>query len=158
MYSKKTYSLIYITLFLITNCTEQHNPQPHWAQLRKEQALANRPTMRLTSDGRVPGPEDMPPQEEEVSGIAAKYQTLCASCHGAAGKADSPTAMALNPRPRNFTDSDWQKSVSDEHIGKVIRYGGGSVGLSATMAPWGKSLLSDNELQEMIQHIRTFGE
>ena len=158
MHIKIIYCSTFAAVLLSTSCTEQHNPQPHWAQLRNEQALANRAIPKLTSDGRIPGPEDMPKEEEEVSGIAAKYQNLCSSCHGANGKADSPTAMALNPRPRDFTDANWQSSVNDEHIGKVIRYGGTAVGLSATMAPWSASLISDNELTEMIQHIRGFGQ
>jgi len=32
------------------------------------------------------------------------FTTTCVSCHGAAGKGDGPAAMALEPRPANFTD------------------------------------------------------
>ena len=46
---------------------------------------------------------------------------------------NSPTALAMQPRPRNLTDATWQGSVDDAHIAKVIREGGASVGLSATM-------------------------
>ena len=42
-----------------------------------------------------------------------KYETFCVSCHGADGKAQGPAAMAMQPRPRNFTDKAWQKSVDD---------------------------------------------
>lgn len=31
------------------------------------------------------------------------FATTCAVCHGTDGKADGPTAQAMNPKPRNFT-------------------------------------------------------
>jgi mono/diheme cytochrome c family protein len=32
------------------------------------------------------------------------YQTRCAPCHGPDGKAATPTAQALNPKPRDHAD------------------------------------------------------
>ncbi len=48
---------------------------------------------------------------------------------------DGPAALALNPRPRNWTDPKWQASVTDKRILEVVRDGGPSVGLSPLMAP-----------------------
>lgn len=84
------------------------------------------------------------------------YSIYCASCHGADGKADSPTANALNPKPRNFADKAWQKSVDDAHIAKVIKEGGPAVGLSPTMAPWGASL-SDADIEGLVKVVRNYG-
>jgi len=95
----------------------------------------------------------------ELALEAAKtsYTTYCASCHGADGAANSPTAMALNPKPRDFTDKSWQKSVDDAHITKVIKEGGAAVGLSATMAPWG-AVLSDDDIKGLVSYVRKLGE
>jgi len=75
---------------------------------------------------------------EDTQGAAMKeaqeiFSTRCSVCHGASGKGDGPGSAALNPKPRNFTDAAWQKSVSDEYIEKIIQFGGMAVGKSATM-------------------------
>ena len=84
------------------------------------------------------------------------FETYCAACHGINGKADGPSALALNPKPRNFTDKAWQAKVDDAHIYKVIKEGGASVGLSATMAPWGAAV-PDDEIKNLVQYVRHFG-
>src|SRR3989442_1592969 len=52
------------------------------------------------------------------------FNQRCSTCHGAGGKGDGIAGAALNPKPRNFTDAAWQKSVSDTHLAKVIVEGG----------------------------------
>ncbi len=85
-----------------------------------------------------------------------KYETFCVSCHGADGKAQGPAAMAMQPRPRNFTDKNWQKSVDDKRLVKVLKEGGKSVGLSASMAAWG-GVLSDDDINAVVKYVRQFG-
>ena len=58
----------------------------------------------------------------------------CAVCHGANGDGNGPGAANLNPKPKDFRDRKWQRSVTDEIISKAIVYGGPAVGLSAAMA------------------------
>ncbi len=41
----------------------------------------------------------------------------------------------MNPKPVDFRDRKWQRSVSDQKIAKAIVFGGPAVGLSASMAP-----------------------
>ena len=95
----------------------------------------------------------------EVAALAEpgkqSFETYCVACHGANGKADGPAALAMNPKPRNFTDKTWQAKVNDEHVAKVIREGGASVGLSATMGPWG-SVLNEGEIKNVVQYVRAF--
>jgi cytochrome c5 len=64
---------------------------------------------------------------------AELFQSLCSTCHGSSGLGDGPGAAAINPKPRSFADAAWQASVSDEHIGKVIVFGGAAVGKSPFM-------------------------
>jgi mono/diheme cytochrome c family protein len=61
------------------------------------------------------------------------FSTRCSVCHGTSGKGDGPGSAALNPKPRNFTDTEWQKSVNDDYIEKIIQYGGIAVGKSPMM-------------------------
>jgi len=61
------------------------------------------------------------------------FQNRCTVCHGQTGKGDGPGSAALDPKPRNFTSVEWQESVTDEHIHKIIVYGGMAVGKSAAM-------------------------
>jgi mono/diheme cytochrome c family protein len=68
-------------------------------------------------------------QAEEI------FAGRCTPCHGPQGRGDGPASAALTPKPRNFTDSTWQGSVTDEHIEKIVLYGGAAVGKSPAMPP-----------------------
>ena len=61
------------------------------------------------------------------------FRTVCASCHGNSGKGDGPGAAALNPKPRDYTNSEWQASVTDDQLKQIILQGGAAVGKSASM-------------------------
>lgn len=67
---------------------------------------------------------------------AAKiFMQRCSTCHGANGGGDGPGAADLNPKPRNLQDKDWQATVTDDYIEKIIKEGGAAVGKSAAMPP-----------------------
>ncbi len=86
------------------------------------------------------------------------FQSLCASCHGAAGKGDGVAAAALTPRPRNFSDPQWQKSVTDAQIRKAILEGGLSVGKSPLMPPNPTLAEKPQTLDALVRQIRSFGQ
>lgn len=146
--------LIYATpLFTAFICTEQHDPRANWKDMRTESHLANQPQDRLTDDYKIAPKMVAAPTSSDP--IEAKYNSVCASCHGTDGTANGPAAAALNPKPRNFTDAAWQAKVDDAHIEKVIREGGASVGLSASMAAWG-TVLTNEEITGFVARIRSF--
>ncbi len=61
---------------------------------------------------------------------AAKiFNTYCSPCHGETGGGNGPIGDVLARRPRNFTDCDQMKKLSDDHIFKVIKEGGRGAGL-----------------------------
>ena len=62
------------------------------------------------------------------------FVTRCAACHGTEGTGNGPAAAGLNPKPRNYADRAWQKTVTDAEIEKAIVYGGAAVGKSPVMA------------------------
>jgi mono/diheme cytochrome c family protein len=85
------------------------------------------------------------------------FKTRCVMCHGENGKGDGPASVALNPKPRNYTDPTWQKSVTDDQIKKTITGGGASVGKSPIM-PAQPDLASKPEVLEgLVKIVRGFG-
>jgi len=73
------------------------------------------------------------PAGDPVAEAAQIFHDRCTVCHGATGKGDGDGSAALDPKPRDFTSDEWQASVTDEHLQKIIVYGGAAVGKSPTM-------------------------
>jgi cytochrome c553 len=113
----------------------------------------------------APAPKEQdfkkPPEDPGAMPTPASAETIfstrCATCHGPDGKGNGPAAAALNPKPRDYTDPVWQKSVTDEQIKKTIVGGGASVGKSPLMVPnpdlAGKDLILDG----LVKIVRGFG-
>src|SRR4030095_10037164 len=87
--------------------------------------------LALSARSAAPAAENLPPAA--VKEADTIYQTRCIGCHGPTGKGDGPIGMALNPKPRDLAADAWQKSVTDEHIEKIILGGGPAVGKSPMM-------------------------
>ena len=86
------------------------------------------------------------------------FSTRCMTCHGPEGRGDGPASAGLTPSPRNFSLKEWQASVTDEHIEKIIQYGGVAVGRAATMPP-NPDLMSKPEVVTALRvHIRSLAE
>lgn len=85
------------------------------------------------------------------------FSTRCATCHGQDGKGTGPAAAALNPKPRDYSDPEWQKSVSDEQIKKTIVEGGAAVGKSPLMAPNPDLANQPVVLDGLVKIVRGFG-
>jgi len=82
------------------------------------------------------------------------FETRCAVCHGVGGAGDGPGSAGLDPKPRDFRDPGWQDSVTDDHITKIIKFGGAAVGKSPTM-PGNPDLMARPQVvQGLVQHIR----
>lgn len=95
---------------------------------------------------------DVTAQAEQI------FSTRCFTCHGPKGAGDGPGSAALDPKPRNFTDGTWQASVDDEHIAKIIQFGGAAVGKSPAM-PGNPDLMSKPEVvQALVAHVRSLAE
>jgi hypothetical protein len=83
------------------------------------------------------------------------FKSRCAPCHGETGHGDGPGAAALNPKPRNYTDHAWQKTVTDDQIRKTILYGGAAVGKSPAM-PANPDLDGKPDLDGLVAVVRSF--
>ena len=75
----------------------------------------------------------------------------CFNCHGTSGKGDGPAGAAFKPRPRGFTDIQWQKIRTDGEIFWAI-----SEGTDYGMIPFG-GMLSEEERWHLVNYIRELG-
>ena len=81
------------------------------------------------------------------------YQQRCSPCHGPDGKANTPTAQALNPKPRDHTDGTYMNQLSNEHLFKVVKQGGTAVGKSPIMPP--QADLGDQQIHDIVIFVRS---
>ncbi len=92
-----------------------------------------------------------------TSEAAGKWDNLCVVCHGKTGSGDGPGAAGIKPKPRSFSDAEWQKSVTDEHLAKVIVEGGKAVGKSELM-PANPDLVNRKDLvDQLVKKVRSYG-
>jgi mono/diheme cytochrome c family protein len=100
-------------------------------------------------------PPARPPADSAAVAAGAKvYAANCALCHGPRGHGDGPGAVALNPKPRNFTDPKQYRTKTDEEMFAVIQKGGAAAKLSAAMPVWGTTLKKE-QIWQVIAYIRT---
>jgi mono/diheme cytochrome c family protein len=91
--------------------------------------------------------------QDNVDAGKQLYQQRCTPCHGPDGKANTPTAQALNPKPRDHTDGTYMNQLSSDHLFKVIKQGGTAVGKSPIMPP--QTDLNDKQVQDIIGFVRS---
>lgn len=81
------------------------------------------------------------------------FATICASCHGPAGKGDGVAAAALEPKPRDLSNSEYLSTLTNEYLFKVITEGGAAVGKAPTMPAWG-GVLGEDGAWNIVAYIR----
>ncbi len=82
----------------------------------------------------------------------------CSACHGESGKGDGPGAVALNPKPRNYTDCSVMGKKSDAELFKDIKQGGQGKDVEPKLSPLMvafESQLNDKEIRDVIAFIRS---
>ncbi len=96
----------------------------------------------------------------DASAARKYFKQKCVVCHGEEGGGDGPGAAALTPKPRAFSDKEWQKSVDDAYLKKIIVGGGSAVGKSNIMP--GNPDLEDADkaevVTELVKLVRSYGE
>ena len=87
------------------------------------------------------------PSDKKVVDQGAKVAaTNCASCHGKGGKGNGPAAVALTPKPADWTSSAVQAESDGELFWKISNGRG-------PMPPW--KHLPENDRWAVIQFIRS---
>lgn len=80
-------------------------------------------------------PKPAQPAGDAAAAAMEVFSSRCTPCHGPKGAGDGPASAGLTPKPASFASAEWQAKVTDEHIEKLILYGGSAVGKSAAMPP-----------------------
>ncbi len=119
------------------------------------------------ADVNAPGPVMLPgvgkpvvagaePVVSPAQAAKAHFANVCSACHGEHGAGDGVAASALPVKPRNFTQTAWQASVTDAHLSKIILEGGLAVGKSPLMPP--NPTLADKPevIAELVKMVRGF--
>ncbi len=155
-------AIVFSLVFLLSSCELfmwQYNPKPAQDIQRAEAKQANQPTLALADDG------SFPKASGDVDPVMQKYQTFCASCHGAEGKGDGPGGVGMNAR--NFTDSEWKATYGKDSAGIKLILQLGVTGVkekdpqkyarlnNAAMVGW-SALLNDEELDKMVEIVQSF--
>jgi cytochrome c5 len=108
-----------------------------------------------------------PPDQGQAAGNPAAaadaeahdlFDHVCAMCHGASGHGDGPNGASLNPKPRDYTDKAWQKSVTDAELRKAILEGGAAVGKSAAMPPNPTLRDKPEVVDALVKLVRSYGQ
>lgn len=85
---------------------------------------------------------------------ADNYRAYCVQCHGSLGNGKGINIRDMSVLPRDHTDAKEMGARSDADIFKVIKQGGVAINKSALMPAWG-DILSDDEINDLVQHLRT---
>ena len=64
-------------------------------------------------------------------------------------------ASGLEPKPRNFTDSEFMKRVKDGYLIEVIGKGTAAFGKSPYCPPWEDTLKDDEKIRNIVAFLRT---
>lgn len=111
--------------------------------------------------GGSSGPSVQDAPDVSAEGMAeAKvvFKTRCVACHGEQGQGDGPGAVAMNPKPRGYRDRDWQASVTNDYLAKVIVGGGTAVGKSPFMTPNPDLQAKPDVVNGLVAIVRGFSE
>jgi len=84
--------------------------------------------------------------------VEANWKKNCASCHGQDGKGQ--TMMGKKSGAKDYTDPKVQASFTDEEAIKATKDGVEKDG-KTVMKPYGGKL-TDEEIKELVAHIRSF--
>lgn len=106
----------------------------------------------------TPAPAATAPAPSADPAATAKqiFRDRCVPCHGATGHGDGPASANLNPKPRQYADKEWQASVTDEYLEKIIKFGGAAVGKSPAM-PNNPDLTDPAVVSALKDIVRSFG-
>lgn len=139
-----------------SNTAGQGTGQTTGSAMGQATGTADNGTPAANSGGQTAGtPAAAGGASEEAKNL---YQMRCAICHGQNGKGDGAGAAALDPKPRDYTNKEWQASVTDEDLKKIITGGGQSVGKSPIMPPNPDLGQKPEVLDGIIAVIRGFGQ
>ncbi len=152
-----------VTVVTLSGGCRLHGKTAHLAALlrRKSHVSAAADTSKSAASGTATADTTAAPVLPEPDlGYNARegralYRHYCLNCHGETGAGDGFNAYNLDPHPRALADSTFLASHTDEALASAIRLGGGAVGLSTGMPPWGRTL-NERNISNLVEYLRSF--
>lgn len=94
-------------------------------------------------------------QAEDLANGKAKFEALCASCHGATGAGDGPIALALPPeqKPADLAHGKRKFATDKAKFNELLDKGGAAVGLNPLMPP--QAGLSDKDKADLYAFVES---
>ncbi len=96
---------------------------------------------------------DVMSKEYDTGAGSRSFAAVCASCHGQTGMGDGIASAALEPKPRDLSNSNYMSKLTDEYMFNVINMGGPAVGKSVMMPAWG-GVLGEEGTWQVVAYIR----
>lgn len=122
-------------------CTQKPADLREWTAEDHEHQTKTRPS-RFAADQPLVKDTRAPPSPRNVL-VEVTWAKQCASCHGRRGRGDGPSSTLV--KARDLSQPEWQSSVTDDALAKVIREGKGQ--MPAFNLP-------DSLVTELVAHIR----
>jgi mono/diheme cytochrome c family protein len=80
----------------------------------------------------------------------ALYAASCTACHGSAGNGKGPAAIALKPRPSDFTAATFWTTRNDAQVSASIRSGRPNTSMTGFVE------LSETQVADLVAYLHTF--
>lgn len=93
--------------------------------------------------------------EPDLARARDTFNQMCAGCHGTRGDGQDGTKSGFVPRVGTLANKEYMASVPDDYLVLIIQKGGAYMGKIAAMPAWEKKL-SEQEIRDIVAHIRTF--
>jgi cytochrome c553 len=127
----------------VTGCERSASGLTEWTPADHDHQAEPRQRRTMANMAQKASPHSAPSQKNQV--IDVTWGKQCATCHGRKGKGDGPSSTMV--KARDLTNPEFQASVSDEQLAKVIREG------KDKMPAFN---LPDGIIQGLVQHVRGF--
>ena len=85
-----------------------------------------------------------------ASNGATVFQRYCVTCHGEKADGTGAAARLFKPPPADLTRS----TRPDSYKESIIRVGGGAMGRSPGMPPWGQEL-TEEQIHDVVEYLRS---
>ncbi len=93
--------------------------------------------------------------EPDLARAKETFDQMCAGCHGFQGDGKDGTKSGFVPRVPTLADKEYMDGLPDDYLFLIIKKGGAYMGKIAAMPAW-EQKFSDEEIRELVAHIRTF--
>ena len=141
-------SIVFLVSLLLLNCSRKNGSSQTSSASRESINAADSSKVGLAAAASI----RLTYEQRQGKNIYTKY---CSVCHGIEGKGDGFNSFSLDPKPRNFSNGQYMKVLTDERLVETVREGGRGVNRSPLMPTWGGRLTKD-ELMYVVAYVRTF--